>query len=463
MPAGTVCCGLHARVWTLQALKCSLHADPDPTVCPDATCTSSGNCGTCLWVLKQDMRCTFILPCVLAPSWAPQNFVHLQLVSQLHAVDGGATYGLPYDQLLPPVPDPDATDAGRGGPLLLSLRGLELTTAFWTNIFLSEHLTGSRVVPPDLERRTVSSMLIRYARATLDSWQRRRSGGGGVTASGIGGGTARGSSGGGGNGGTARSRGSGGDGSGGSTAKSSSGGGGNGSTARSRGSGGDGSGGSGGRTARSSSGGGGGGGTARSSGSGGDGSGGSGGSTAKSSSGGDDDGGGTANGSCGGTSSTAGSSRTVSLSAQPQAVFSPSLCPETALRALAFTRGGMLLSTALSGGGAGRGAKGRSGTEVGSGGRSAAAAAAAEGPSARNAGTSGSSAESAYQVWAGRPRLAGVWRRLAVQAVDAGMEADRGPCKLFTDMLRVVDLSPSTPPAHGSGMFQGDCNCWGAG
>ncbi len=118
--------------------------------------------------------------------------LHQLLVSQLHAVDGGTTYGLPYDQLLPPVPDPTSRD----GPMVVEDEALWAAVSYWYEGFLAESMTGRPILEPPLGPHVGVELLLRTARAMLDSW--RHSSGAGSGNDGDGGsGGGRGSGGGG--------------------------------------------------------------------------------------------------------------------------------------------------------------------------------------------------------------------------------------------------------------------------
>ncbi len=99
----------------------------------------------------------FLLP-------SPQYLVHLQVVSQLHALDGGTTYGLPHDKLLPPV-RAEGAEAGSGGPTVLNNIGLQTALTLWRT-----KESGEGTYLHTLEgRRVVLDLLLRMARAILDS------------------------------------------------------------------------------------------------------------------------------------------------------------------------------------------------------------------------------------------------------------------------------------------------------
>ncbi len=124
-----------------------------------------------------------------APSPPPlQYLVHLHAVSELHALDGGTTYGLPYDKLMPVVACREAA-AGSGD------RSLVVLSPTWITIALSTWRVRFAVLrprdcgaPPLLRPRMVMEVLLRAARAAVDSL-RYSSGGGGGSDSGSGSGT----------------------------------------------------------------------------------------------------------------------------------------------------------------------------------------------------------------------------------------------------------------------------------
>ncbi len=94
----------------------------------------------------------------------PQYLVHLHAVSQLHALDGGTTYGLPYDKLLPPV-RADGAEAGSGGPTVLGYTGLQTAFFLWRRAEAGEGTSLHTLSG----RRMVLDLLLRIARAVLDS------------------------------------------------------------------------------------------------------------------------------------------------------------------------------------------------------------------------------------------------------------------------------------------------------
>ncbi len=100
---------------------------------------------------------------------ALQHLVHLHMVSQLHAIDGGTTYGLPYDKLVPPV----HTDNQDVGPGVLTFLGCKLALRLWLAC-LSFAPPHDKDVCPQLRPRVMIKLLLRLARAAVDSWQRSR-------------------------------------------------------------------------------------------------------------------------------------------------------------------------------------------------------------------------------------------------------------------------------------------------
>ncbi len=114
------------------------------------------------------------IPC---PS-PPQYLVHLHVVSQLHALDGGTTYGLPHDKLLPPVRAMGA-EAGRGEPIMLEYRGLQTAFDLWDTGVREE---GTYLYTLE-GRRTVLDLLLRMACAILDSADYFAAGGRGSSSS----------------------------------------------------------------------------------------------------------------------------------------------------------------------------------------------------------------------------------------------------------------------------------------
>ncbi len=100
----------------------------------------------------------------------PQYLVHLHAVSQLHAVDGGATYGLPYDKLLPPM---QATASNArvlrlGSGVVLRCWGLTTAALYWR---LAVGLATPNPLLPGLGPREMLHVLLRTAQAAVDSWK----------------------------------------------------------------------------------------------------------------------------------------------------------------------------------------------------------------------------------------------------------------------------------------------------
>ncbi len=92
-------------------------------------------------------------PCPRPP---PQYALAAHSVSQLHAVDGGTTYGLPYDSLLPPVRE-------EGGPV--SCKGALDAISCWVHTCAS----GSLQLSP----RGLFDLCLRKAEVAADCWRRR--------------------------------------------------------------------------------------------------------------------------------------------------------------------------------------------------------------------------------------------------------------------------------------------------
>ncbi len=91
-----------------------------------------------------------------APS--PQYALAAHAVSQLHAVDGGTTYGLPYDSLMPPVREK--------GKAALSCSGTINAVYWWTRTCDSG---ASRVLLP----HGLFELCLRTVGVAADCWQRR--------------------------------------------------------------------------------------------------------------------------------------------------------------------------------------------------------------------------------------------------------------------------------------------------
>ncbi len=177
---------------------------------------------------------TLPVPTFRFPPSSPQYLVNLHVVSQLHALDGGTTYGLPYDKLMALVyKQQGSAGAGRRGPAVLDGLGLRNAYTLWRMSMGVGPASRCTVTVPRLGPRMVVGLLLRKARAAMDSWQRW---------AGVGGSHGRGSSRGGGSGGRGSSSsgscGGGGRGSGGGSGGGCGGGGGRGSSGGSGGAGG---------------------------------------------------------------------------------------------------------------------------------------------------------------------------------------------------------------------------------
>ncbi len=86
------------------------------------------------------------------------------MVSQLHALDGGTTYGLPYDKLLQPV-RAEGAEAGWGGPIVLDCTGLRTAFELWRTRESGE----GTYLHTQRGRRVVLDLLLRVAGAALES------------------------------------------------------------------------------------------------------------------------------------------------------------------------------------------------------------------------------------------------------------------------------------------------------
>ncbi len=67
------------------------------------------------------------------------------MMSQLHVVDGGTTYGLPYNQLMLTVPDADAAAPELGGLRVLSIEGF----CYSWDVYLASELAADQRGPQD--------------------------------------------------------------------------------------------------------------------------------------------------------------------------------------------------------------------------------------------------------------------------------------------------------------------------
>ncbi len=103
-----------------------------------------------------------------------QYLVQLYIVSQLHALDGGATYGLPYDKLMAAVPVSGGAAARGPGPVVLDGEGLMLAYTTWRMRFLMAR-SSSCGAPPLVRPRMVLQVLLRVASAAVRSWEHSRS------------------------------------------------------------------------------------------------------------------------------------------------------------------------------------------------------------------------------------------------------------------------------------------------
>ncbi len=95
----------------------------------------------------------------LAP---PQYALAAHSVSQLHAVDGGTTYGLPHDCLLLPVREAGAT--------ALSCKGVIAAASWWLRLCGVE---GFELEPRALSPRGLFELCLRKAEVAADCWRRR--------------------------------------------------------------------------------------------------------------------------------------------------------------------------------------------------------------------------------------------------------------------------------------------------
>ncbi len=121
----------------------------------------------------------------LPPAIRAQFTLAAHVVSQLHAVDGGATYGLPYDRLLPPLREQ--------GETALSCTMLLAATYWWIRAYRCHY---NPLPVHVLSPRGVFELCLRKAEVAADCWRRRNglpaateavAAGGSVGASGSGG------------------------------------------------------------------------------------------------------------------------------------------------------------------------------------------------------------------------------------------------------------------------------------
>ncbi len=92
---------------------------------------------------------------------SPQYVLAAHSVSQLHAVDGGTTYGLPYDSLMPPV--------RIEGKATLSCKGVMCALCWWINVCRFGGIPPLRSLSP----RGLSELCLRKAEVAADCWRRR--------------------------------------------------------------------------------------------------------------------------------------------------------------------------------------------------------------------------------------------------------------------------------------------------
>ncbi len=92
----------------------------------------------------------------------PQYALAAHSVSQLHAVDGGTTYGLPYDSLIPPVRE-KAKDT-------LACYGAINAVSWWMRTCACG---GYELPPRGLTPRSLFELCLRKAEVAADSWRRR--------------------------------------------------------------------------------------------------------------------------------------------------------------------------------------------------------------------------------------------------------------------------------------------------
>ncbi len=105
--------------------------------------------------------------------------MHLQVVSQLHALDGSTTYGLPYDKLMPPAVSSYSREATARGSLVVFDDSVVVDAiCLWIyHLRLGQEQGPETVWPPTgtpmprLCPRAVLDMLLRAARAAVRSWE----------------------------------------------------------------------------------------------------------------------------------------------------------------------------------------------------------------------------------------------------------------------------------------------------
>ncbi len=96
----------------------------------------------------------------------PQYTLAAHSVSQLHAVDGGATYGMPHDTLMLPLLE-------KGGPAL-SCEGMVVATDWWVYVCLTGGMPRLQTLGPrGLAPHGLFELCLRQAEAAADCWRRR--------------------------------------------------------------------------------------------------------------------------------------------------------------------------------------------------------------------------------------------------------------------------------------------------
>ncbi len=112
--------------------------------------------------VSQHGRAVGLMTCAPHPQYA----LAAHSVSQLHAVDGGTTYGLPYDNLMPPLRELGSAD--------LSSHCLATATSWWMHVCRKGGTPPScSPYPRPLYPRGLFELCLRTAEVAADCWRRR--------------------------------------------------------------------------------------------------------------------------------------------------------------------------------------------------------------------------------------------------------------------------------------------------
>ncbi len=132
-------------------------------------------CGACLWLsissalvshVSQHGRVVRLMTCACPCPPHPQYALAAHSVSQLHAVDGGTTYGLPYDSLMPPFREMCRAD--------LSCHCMATAVCWWMHMCRMGGFPPCRSPHPrPLAPRGLFELCLREAEVAADCWRRR--------------------------------------------------------------------------------------------------------------------------------------------------------------------------------------------------------------------------------------------------------------------------------------------------